>query len=128
MRLNKLEDEETGDIYYTAVACHLLNPATGRCSDYENRLQRQFDCPICAKPRPATTTAASYLCIPAIVGRRGSARVHPLVSGDSEQVTGPPAPPGTGLSVKPELIRMTWKPATRGPTDYQDPQRKGSAN
>ncbi|MGB0765499.1 MAG: YkgJ family cysteine cluster protein, partial [Luminiphilus sp.] len=42
--LNKLEDEETGDIYYTAVACHLLDPATGRCNDYDNRLQRVPDC------------------------------------------------------------------------------------
>ena len=80
-----MEDEETGDIYYTAVACHLLNPATG-CSDYENRLQRVPTAWICAKPRPRLPLAASYLCIPAIVGRRDLPEWHPLVSGDSEQV------------------------------------------
>ena len=35
--LNKLEDEETGAIAWTDVACRLLDGGTCRCSDYENR-------------------------------------------------------------------------------------------
>ena len=33
--LNKLEDEETGDIAFTRVACRLLDDETCRCAHYE---------------------------------------------------------------------------------------------
>ena len=33
----KLEDETTGKLHYTNVACRYLDTETCRCSDYENR-------------------------------------------------------------------------------------------
>lgn len=42
--LHKLEDEETGDIYPTNVACALLDRRTGRCTDYGHRKARVTDC------------------------------------------------------------------------------------
>ncbi|VAW86429.1 UPF0260 protein YcgN [hydrothermal vent metagenome] len=42
--LNKLEDEDTGDIYLTRVACNLLDKCSAQCSDYENRLSLAPDC------------------------------------------------------------------------------------
>ena len=42
--LNKLEDWDTGDIYYTDVACALFDDATCRCRDYEARFARVPDC------------------------------------------------------------------------------------
>ena len=42
--LSKLEDEDTGDIYFTSVGCRLFDGATCRCSDYANRLARVPDC------------------------------------------------------------------------------------
>lgn len=43
--LLKLEDEDQpGQIYYTALACEWLDLQTCRCSDYENRTQRKADC------------------------------------------------------------------------------------
>lgn len=42
--LNKLEDWDTGEVYYTNIACNLLNCETCQCSDYENRLEKVPDC------------------------------------------------------------------------------------
>lgn len=42
--LHKLEDEETGEIADTNVACRLLDTRTARCSDYRNRKVFVPDC------------------------------------------------------------------------------------
>jgi len=42
--LHKLEDEETGVLYPTNVACKLLDRRHGRCLDYANRMKRVSDC------------------------------------------------------------------------------------
>ena len=42
--LHKLEDEETGELYATNVACTLLDRRHGRCTDYANRKKRVIDC------------------------------------------------------------------------------------
>ena len=42
--LHKLEDEDTGRIYPTNVACRLLDLETARCSDYKHRRRHVPDC------------------------------------------------------------------------------------
>ncbi len=42
--LHKVEDEDTGRIYPTNVACRLLDLSTARCGDYPRRKQRVPDC------------------------------------------------------------------------------------
>ncbi len=42
--LHKLEDEDTGDIYITRVACKLLDLKTCRCTNYTNRIGFVPDC------------------------------------------------------------------------------------
>ena len=42
--LHKLEDEDTGVLYPTNVACTLLDRRNGRCLDYANRKKRVPDC------------------------------------------------------------------------------------
>lgn len=44
--LIKLEDEDTGRIHYTDVACKLLDCDTCRCKDYPNRTKHVPDCVI----------------------------------------------------------------------------------
>ncbi|RUW12371.1 YcgN family cysteine cluster protein, partial [Mesorhizobium sp. M1A.F.Ca.IN.022.05.2.1] len=42
--LSKLEDEDTGEIYWTSVGCRLFDAEKCLCSDYANRLARVPDC------------------------------------------------------------------------------------
>ena len=42
--LHKLEDDETGLLYATNVACKLLDRRHGQCTDYAHRKARVADC------------------------------------------------------------------------------------
>lgn len=42
--LHKLEDEDTGDIYFTRVACKLLDLSTCRCTRYSERTRLVPEC------------------------------------------------------------------------------------
>jgi len=42
--LHKLQDKETGDVFHTTVACHLLDIPSCRCRDYPNRLIKAPNC------------------------------------------------------------------------------------
>jgi len=52
--LHKLEDDITGEVHFTNVACRLLDTATGRCSDYRHRKALVPDC-LRLTPRLAAT-------------------------------------------------------------------------
>lgn len=42
--IHKLEDEETGELYATNVACRMLDRRSGFCRDYDNRHSHVPDC------------------------------------------------------------------------------------
>ncbi len=42
--LQKLEDEDTGETFFTRIACKLLDLETCRCTDYDNRFEHVSDC------------------------------------------------------------------------------------
>ena len=42
--LIKLEDSDTKELFYTDVACHLLDHETCQCKDYKNRKKLVDDC------------------------------------------------------------------------------------
>ncbi|HEX7693716.1 MAG TPA: YcgN family cysteine cluster protein [Sphingomonas sp.] len=42
--IHKLEDEETGELYPTNVACRMLDRRSGQCKDYRNRRAFVPDC------------------------------------------------------------------------------------
>jgi hypothetical protein len=42
--LHKLEDEDTGELHPTNVACKLLDRRNGQCTDYVNRKSLVHDC------------------------------------------------------------------------------------
>ncbi len=85
--LHKLEDEDSGEFYYTNVACRLLDPDTCRCRDYVQRKTRVPDCitltiDSLADPAWLPSTCAYRL----LAEGKPLPAWHPLVSGDPDSV------------------------------------------
>lgn len=83
--LHKLEDEDDGGVYYTKVACRLLNCETAKCSDYANRKQKV---PGCTTLDPNNIEA--FFWMPSTCAYRRLAegqplpKWHPLRTGDPD--------------------------------------------
>lgn len=86
--LNKLEDAETGELFFTRVACRLLDDRTCRCGQYENR--KQF-VPECVVLTPGTIADVAHwlpsTCAYKLLHEgRDLPDWHPLITGDPESV------------------------------------------
>lgn len=85
--VHKLEDEETGELFPTNVACKLLDRHSGRCSDYRHR--RAF-VPECVRLTPKLAATIEWLPETCAYRLRAEDKQlpewHPLVSGDPEAV------------------------------------------
>ena len=85
--LNKLEEEDTGKLYFTDVGCRLLDGETCRCRDYAHRLDVVTDC---VKLTPQSLPEIAWLppsCAYRLVAEgKDLYWWHPLVSGDPETV------------------------------------------
>lgn len=85
--IHKLEDDETGELYPTNVACKLLDRHSGRCSDYRHR--RAF-VPECVRLTPKLLRELDWLPETCAYRLRAEGKPlydwHPLISGDPESV------------------------------------------
>jgi uncharacterized cysteine cluster protein YcgN (CxxCxxCC family) len=85
--LNKIQDEDSGELFYTNTACQFLDPSTCRCSDYANRASKVADC-----LQLTVENVASYDWLPDSCAYRRLANGkdlpdwHPLISGRPESV------------------------------------------
>jgi uncharacterized cysteine cluster protein YcgN (CxxCxxCC family) len=110
--LNKLEDEDTGRIYYTDVGCRLLDGTTCRCKDYANRSEEVDDCLRLSPDNVAELEWLPPSCAYRLVANgRDLYWWHPLVSGDPDSVH------AAGISVRG---RVGISEADLGEEDYED--------
>ena len=85
--LHKLEDEQTGKIVFTNVACKLLNLKTCRCSNYNKRTQLV---PECLDLKQLDFTKYDWLpstCAYRLLNNNQTLpKWHPLISGSPHSV------------------------------------------
>jgi uncharacterized cysteine cluster protein YcgN (CxxCxxCC family) len=85
--LHKLEDEDTGKIFYTDVACRLLDLYSCRCTDYQNRAQKVADCLSLRKELKEALKWLPSTCAYRLIDEgKELFDWHPLISGDAETV------------------------------------------
>ena len=118
--LIRFEDEVTGEVIPTRVACKLLDIGTCRCSDYANR---KAHVPDCIKLTPWNVADLQWMPLSCAYRRvhegRGLAWWHPLVSGDPDSVV------MAGVSVKGQLISETALADPEDALDFEAPDLLG---
>jgi uncharacterized cysteine cluster protein YcgN (CxxCxxCC family) len=85
--IHKLEDEETGELHPTNVACRMLDRRAGQCKDYRNRHAYVPDCVRLTVKNVYTTDWLPSTCAYRL--RANGEKLpdwHYLVSGDREAV------------------------------------------
>jgi uncharacterized cysteine cluster protein YcgN (CxxCxxCC family) len=85
--LNKLENELTGEVYFTDVACRLLDPETCRCASYEDRKRFVPECQILTRRNVKKLGWLPSTCAYRLIDEGQDLYWwHPLVSGDPNTV------------------------------------------
>ncbi len=109
--LHKLEDEDTGEVYYTDIACRYLDENTCRCQNYAQRQQLVEGC---IKLRPEDVAQFDWLpstCTYRLLAQGEDLPAwHPLLTGNSILIH------QLGFSVKGKVVSENDIPEE----DYED--------
>ncbi len=85
--MHKIEDEDTGEIFYTDIACRLLDVKTCRCTDYANRAKKVADCLVLSVDEPKAFSWLPDSCAYRRLANGQELPVwHPLLTGDPDSV------------------------------------------
>ena len=101
--LSKLEDEVSGRVLYTNVACELLDLDNCRCRDYDNRQELMPSCCILSQRDQHPKNWLPMTCAYRLLAEGRELPVwHHLVCGDADEVH------RTGVSVKGKAVSETY--------------------
>ena len=85
--LQKLEDEQTGDVYFTDLACRLLDTQACRCTDYAARARKVSSCLVLTADEPETFRWLPASCAYRLLAEGEELpEWHPLLTGDPDSV------------------------------------------
>ena len=100
--LQKLQDEDTGEIYYTDIACKLLDMESCRCTNYAARARLVSSCLVLTADEPETFRWLPGSCAYRRLSEGlGLPEWHPLISGDPDSVH------AAGISAKGKAVSET---------------------
>jgi len=100
--LQKLEDEETGDVYFTDIACKLLDTDACRCTDYANRAKLVSTCLVLSADEPEAFRWLPGTCAYRLLAEGKSLPGwHPLITGNPDSVH------KAGISAKGKCVSET---------------------
>jgi uncharacterized protein len=111
--LIRFEDEDSGEIIPTRVACKMFDAATCRCTDYANRADHVPDC---IQLTPDNIERLAWMPRSCAYRRldegRGLPDWHPLVTGDPDSVH------KAGVSIRNQTISETTLADPEDALDY----------
>jgi uncharacterized cysteine cluster protein YcgN (CxxCxxCC family) len=85
--VHKLEDEDTGKVHYTCVACRMLDVNTCRCTNYPNRHSLVPDCAVLSADQPQHFQWMPDTCAYRLMHEgKPLPDWHPLITGDPASV------------------------------------------
>jgi uncharacterized cysteine cluster protein YcgN (CxxCxxCC family) len=97
-----MEDEETGDVYFTDIACRLLDTETCRCTDYTARAKLVSDCLVLSVDDPDAFHWLPGSCAyRRLAEGKGLPDWHPLITGNPDSVH------EAGISAKGKMVSET---------------------
>ena len=115
--LIRFEDEETGEVIPTRVACKLLDQHLCRCKDYVNR---KAHVPDCIKLTPWNIEALAWMPPSCAYRRLHEGRDlpgwHPLITGDPESVH------KAGVSIRDQTVSEATLDDPEDALDFQAPE------
>ena len=83
----RLEDDETGDIYITDVACKLFDPSSCKCTDYPNRSKKVPDCVTLTKDNVEQLHWMPQTCAYRLISEgKDLPDYHHLISGSRDSI------------------------------------------
>ena len=97
--LHKLEDDDTGEISYTNVACRLLDTKSCQCKNYPARKKMVPDCVVLTPDQISEFHWLPESCAYRLISEGDDLKPwHPLVSGSANSVH------DAGISAKDRII------------------------
>ncbi len=101
--LHKLEDIDTGKLFFTSVVCHLFDDQSCHCTHYSKRNVLVPDCLVLAPDNLATINFLPDTCAYRLLNEgQDLPDWHPLVSGSADSVH------DAGISVRDKVISETY--------------------